>query len=140
MRFADRPAVPFLAFAAALLAAAITLALGSMAPDSDQLERIRFFAAAFLATGYGPAIALLGAIVGSIAAVMLRIRSVIYYVIAGGLTGLAAALSVDLSEALENTTDIPPIGFPLALAAVAGIVGGLAFWAIAGRRFGGQAD
>ena len=44
--------------------------------------------------------------------------------------------SVDLSTALENTTDITPVGHGLEIVAAAGIVGGLVYWLIAGRNAG----
>jgi hypothetical protein len=124
-----------LAFLLAGLAASIVLAAGIIASDidADRLERVRFFASAFLATVYGPAVALLGTIVVAVLAAALRIRHVLYYAIGGAVIGLASSYSVDLSEALENTTDIVPIGYPLTLAATAGLVGGLVYWAIFGR-------
>jgi hypothetical protein len=129
-----------LAFLLAGLAAGIVLAVGVIASDldADRLERVRFFASAFLATVSGPAIALLGIVAAAVLAAALRIRNVLYYVMAGAAIGLASSYSVDLSEALENTTDIVPIGNPLTLAATAGLVGGLVYWAILGRLTAGR--
>jgi len=126
-----------LAFLLAGLAASIVLAAGVIASDidADRLERVRFFASAFLATVYGPAVALLGTVVAAVAAAALRIRNLLYYVIGGAVIGLASSYSVNLSEALENTTDIVPIAYPFTLAATAGLVGGLVYWAIIGRFF-----
>jgi hypothetical protein len=122
---------------AALLAAGVALALGVVASDADAdtMERIRFFAGAFFATGYGPAIALLLTLAAIALAATVRIRSVLYYVVAGALIGLASSYSVDLSDALENTTDITPVNYPLVLGAVAGAIGGLVYWAMTRRLF-----
>ena len=54
---------------------------------------------------------------------------------AGALIGLASSYSVDLSDALENTTDITPVNYPLVLGAVAGAIGGLVYWAMTRRLF-----
>jgi hypothetical protein len=126
----------------ALLAVGVTLALGVAASDTegDAMERIRFFAGAFFATGYGPAIALLLTLAAIALAAAVRIRSVLYYVVVGALTGLASSYSVDLSDALENTTDITPVNYPLLLGAVAGAIGGLVYWAMTGRLIAKRLD
>jgi hypothetical protein len=125
------------AFFIALLGAAVALALGVIASDTDAdpVERVRFFAAEFFASGLGPAVALLLALAAIALGAAGRIRTILYYVVAGALVGLASSYSVDLSDALENTTDVPPVSFPLTLGAVAGLIGGLVFWAVAGRHF-----
>jgi hypothetical protein len=141
MTFITRLFVIFLSFLVACMAAGMTLAIGVVAPDfsgidSDPGERVRFFGAAFFATDYGPVIALLPALAAIVLAEAVRIRSVVYYVVAGVLLGLASFYSVDLSDVLENTTDITPVGHGLALAVAAGTVGGLVYWLIAGRKAG----
>jgi|SoiMethySBSTD1v2_1073268.scaffolds.fasta_scaffold464135_2 hypothetical protein len=136
MSSTNRIALVIIAFLIAGLAADITLAIGVMASDmdADRMERIRFFAAAFLNDGYGPAVALAGAVTGIVVGEVFNIRSVLYYAAAAALIGFVASYSVDLSDALENTTDIAPVAFPLTTAAVAGLVGGLVYWLIAGRH------
>ena len=138
MAFLTRSFVIVIAFLIAGLAADITLAVGIIASDidADRLERVRFFASAFLATGYGPAIGFGLPVLAIVVAEAVRIRSVFYYAIGGAVIGLVTSYSVDLSEALENTTDITPLDYPLVLGAAAGIVGGLMYWAIAGRYAG----
>lgn len=124
------------ASAAALLAAGIVLAFGTAMSESDLtlIERIEFFGAAYFATGYGPAIALVLSVTAVVLAEARNIRSVLYYVIAGALIGFVSSWSVDLSPALENTTDIAPITLAKTIATFAGMVGGLVYWAIASRR------
>src|SRR5258705_12790688 len=141
MRFITRLFVIFFAFWIAIMAAALALALGVVAPDfrgldSDPFERVVFFGFAFFAASYAGAAALLPAFCAIVLAEAARIRSVLYYAIGGALIGLAAFYSVALSETLENTTDIAPVGHTLELAAAAGIVGVLVYWLIAGRRAG----
>ncbi len=141
MRFIGRLFVIFLGFVIACVAAAMALAIGVVTPDfmgidSDPLERVRFFGAAFFATGYGPAVALVLALGAIVLAEAKGIRSVLYYIIGGALIGFMSSWSVDLSAALENTTDIAPVSFAKTIATVAGIVGGIVYWAIAGRRAG----
>ena len=128
-----------IAFLLAGLAADIVLALGVIAPDffgfdTDRMERIRFFGVEFLKTGHGPALAFLLPIGAIVVGEAMRIRSVIYYAAAGALIGFITSWSVDLSEALENTTDIAPITFAKTIATVAGLIGGLVYWYIAERR------
>jgi hypothetical protein len=146
MAFITRLVVIFLGFLIAIMAAGIVLAIGVVAPDfsgidSDPIERVMFFASAFLADSYGGATALLPALAAIVLAEIAHMRNVLYYGFVGALIALAAFYSVDLSDALENTTDIAPVGHGLMLAAIAGIVGGLVYWLIAGRNSGrsGQA-
>ena len=141
MPFIARLIVIFFAFWLAILAAGLALALGVVAPDfsgidSDPIERVFFFGFAFFAASYAGAAALLPAFCGIVLAEAVRIRSVLYYAGVGALIGLGAFYSVDLSAALENTTDIAPVSHTLELAAASGIVGGLVYWLLAGRRAG----
>jgi hypothetical protein len=141
MHLISRLFVILVAFLVACMAAGLVLAIGVAAPDfsgidSDPVERVSFFGFAFLGTGYGVVAALLPALIAILLAEMAGIRSVLYYALAGALLGLASFYSVDLSAALENTTDIAPVAYGLPLAAAAGLVGGLVYWLIAGRKVG----
>jgi hypothetical protein len=126
---------------AAILVAGITLAIGIVAPDwasadSDPFERVMFFVVSFFATSYVGAVAILPAAVVIAIAEVLRMRSFIYYGIGGALVALASYYGSDISIQLENTTDVTPVTNALQLAAAAGILGGLAYWLIAGRNAG----
>jgi hypothetical protein len=141
MAFITRLVVIFLGFLIAIMAAGLVLAIGVVAPDfngidSDPIERVLFFGFAFLAASYAGATALLPTLAAIVLAEVAHMRSVLYYGFVGALIGLAAFYSVDLSAALEETTDITPVGHGLELAAAAGIVGGLVYWLIAGRTAG----
>jgi len=141
MRLITRLIVIFFAFWIAIMAAGLALALGVVAPDfsgidSDPIDRVMFFGFAFFASSYAGAAALLPSFVAIVLAEAARIRSILYYGVGGALIGIAAFYSVDLSDVLENTTDIAPVGHGLELSAAAGIVGGLVYWLIAGRKAG----
>lgn len=127
-----------LAFLTALAVVAILVAASTVMSESDLSmgERIQFFGAAFLNTGTGPAIALVLSLAGIVVAEMKGIRSVLYYILGGLVVGFVTAWSVDLSPALENTTDIAPITLAKTMATVAAGVGGLVYWFIAGRSAG----
>ena len=125
----------------ASLAAGIALAIGIIAPDwatmdSDPVERVTFFVFAFFATSFVGAVAMFPALLLIAVAEAMRIRSFLYYGIAGAVVGLASYLGSDISSRLENTTDVTPVGHTLQLAAAAGIIGGLVYWVIAGRKAG----
>jgi hypothetical protein len=141
MSLLGRIVVIFFAFIVATMAAGIVLAIGIISPDwvgadSDPFERVSFFIFAFFATSFVGAAATLPALVLIVFAEAARMRSLLYYGVAGAVVGLAAYFGSDVSARLENTTDVVPVGHALQLAAAAGIIGGLVYWLIAGRRAG----
>jgi len=95
-----------------------------------------FFFAAFFATALVVIFAFLPAALVVAISEVLRMRSFIYYGVGGALVALASYYGSDISVQLENTTDVPPVANALQLAAAAGILGGLAYWLIAGRNAG----
>lgn len=119
------------------------VALGTLMSESDfsLSERIEFFGGAFIATGTGPVVALVLSLAGIAFGEIKGIRSLAYYIVGGLIVGLATAWSVDLRPVLENTTDIAPITLAKTMATIAGGIGGLVYWFIAGRHAGrgGQA-
>ena len=121
------------AFAGAVLAVAIIA--GDM--DSDRVERVSFFVRSFFATGFYGAVVIAPTIVLIGLGEALRLSGFFYYGAAGLLVGLASYFGCNISGALENTTDVPPVGFALPIAAAAGIIGGVVYWLIAGRKAGG---
>jgi hypothetical protein len=145
MSLFGRIIVIFIALMIAIVAAGIALAIGIISPDwsgmdSDPVERVNFFIISFFATSFAGAVAMLPALVVVVIAEAARMRSFIYYGVGGALVGLASYYGSDVSERLENTTDVVPVGHSLQLAAAAGIVGGLAYWLIAGRNAGRWRD
>jgi len=125
----------------AIMVAGITLAIGIVLPewatmDSDPIERVIFFFAAFFATSYVGAVAIFPAALVIVILEAVGMRSFLYYGIGGALVALASYYGSDISVQLENTTDVTPVANTLQLAAAAGILGGLAYWLIAGRNAG----
>ena len=141
MSLLGRIIVIFFALIVAIMVAGIALAIGIIAPDwagidSDPVERVGFFIVSFFATSFVGAVAILPALIVIVIAETARMRSFIYYGVGGALVGLASYFGTDISVRLENTTDVAPVGNALQLAAAAGIIGGLAYWLIAGRNAG----
>jgi hypothetical protein len=141
MSLIGRIIVIFFAFMVAAMAAGIVLAIGIVGPDwagadADPFERVTFFFVSFVATSFAGAAATLPALVLIVFSEIARMRSFIYYGVAGAVVGLAAYFGSDVSSRLDNTTDMVPVGHALQLAAAAGIIGGLVYWLIAGRRAG----
>jgi hypothetical protein len=141
MSLIARIVVIIFALIVACMAAGLALAIGIVAPDwpamdSDPVERVQFFVLSFFATSFVGAVAMAPAALLIVLAEALRIRNFIYYGVAGALVGLASYFGSNISVRLENTTDVTPVGHALQLAAAAGIIGGIAYWLIAGRRAG----
>lgn len=141
MSLLGRIIVIFFALIVATMVAGIALAVGIISPDwagvdSDPVERVSFFVVAFFATSFVGAAATFPALVLIVFAEAARMRSLLYYGVAGAVVGLAAYFGSDVSSRLENTTDVVPVGHALQLAAAAGIIGGLVYWLIAGRKAG----
>jgi phosphotransferase system glucose/maltose/N-acetylglucosamine-specific IIC component len=141
MSLLGRIIVIFIALMVAIMIAGITLAIGIVSPDwsgvdSDPFERVNFFIVSFFATSFAGAVAILPALVVIVVAEAARMRSFLYYGLGGALVGLASYYGSDVSERLDNTTDVVPVGHSLQLAAAAGIIGGIAYWLIAGRNAG----
>ena len=141
MSLFGRIIVIIFALVVASMAAGVALAIGIVAPDwanmdSDPAERVSFFVVSFFATSFVGAVAMAPAFVLIVLAEAARIRSFIYYGLAGALVGLASYFGSNISLRLENTTDMPPVEHALQLVAAAGIIGGVVYWLIAGRKAG----
>ncbi len=134
----SRIIVIIVALIVASVVACAALAFGIIAADMDSnpIERVSFFAGSFFATSYFGAVTIVPAFVLIVLGETLRMRSVIYYGAAGALVGLASYFGSNISLMLENTTDVPPVEHALPLAVAAGIIGGVVYWLIAGRKAG----
>jgi hypothetical protein len=129
------------ALVVAVMAAGVTIATGMFVPDwgmmeTDPMDRAIFFVVAFFATSFAGMTAFVPALLAVIVAEALNLRSFLYYGTAGGVIGLLGYFGSNISTRLEDTTDITPVGHSLELVAAAGIVGGLAYWLLAGRNAG----
>jgi hypothetical protein len=141
MSLVARCFVIFFSLILAIIAAGLALAIGVMVPDfvtvtTDPVEHFTFFATSFFATGFVGYVAFVPALVLIAIAETFDIRSIFYYAIAGAAIGLFAYYGSNISVALENTTDLPPVSFGLQLVAAAGIIGGFVYWLFAGRNAG----
>jgi hypothetical protein len=141
MSLVARLFVIFFSLILAIVAAGFALAIGVMVPDvvtvtTDPVEHFTFFAVQFFATGFVGFVAFVPALVLIAIAETFDIRSIFYYTLAGAAIGLFAYYGSNISVALENTTDLPPVSFGLQLVAAAGIIGGFVYWLFAGRNAG----
>ena len=124
-----------------MMVAGIVLAVGILVPDkswldADPVERMMFFIVSFFATSFIGASAFVPALLLIVVAEVMRLRNLLYYAAAGAVVGLTSYFGSNVELRLENTTDVTPVFHPLQLAAAAGIVGGLAYWLLAGRNAG----
>lgn len=87
------------------------------------------FAAIFFTAAVGPALTALPGLLGVIIGEVMRIRSSIYYMLAGGA---ALAVIPVLARSAENAS-LPFSGY-MTLFAASGFIGGFAYWALAGAR------
>jgi len=131
--------VIFFSLLVAMMVAGIVLAIGVLVPDrswldADPVERMMFFTESFFATSFIGASAFVPSLLLIIVAEIMALRSLLYYAAAGAVVGLTSFFGSNVEMRLENTTDVAPVFHPLQLAAAAGIVGGLAYWLLAGRN------
>ena len=87
------------------------------------------FAAFFFTAAVGPALTGLPGFLAVIIGEVMRIRSALYYTLAGGA---ALAVIPILARAAENAS--APVSGYMSLFAAAGFAGGFAYWALAGAR------
>jgi len=90
-----------------------------------------FFGAVFFATAVTPALTALPAVIAVVAGEVLRLRSWVYYVLAGGLSLAAIPL---LAAAPEAGVPAVPAGEYMTIFASAGFAGGFTYWLLAGAR------
>lgn len=128
-------------FIAALAALAVLFGLGAVwvgdelraaAPD-DPLVRdgAPIFGMVMFAGTVAPALTALPALIAVVAGEVLRVRSWMFYVVAGGLS--AAAIPV---LAAPDTAELPAIlaSHAMTIFATAGFAGGFVYWLLAGAR------
>lgn len=144
LRYVWRALVVVVAFGvAATVALAVLFALGSMwvgdelraaASPGDPLFAhggATAFGIVLFATTVTPALTALPGLIAVVVGEVLRVRSWIYYVLAGGASLVAVPI---LAGAAENgATDIPA-GEYMSIFAAAGFAGGFIYWLLAGAR------
>ncbi len=87
------------------------------------------FAAIFFTSAVGPSLTALPAVVAVIFGEVMRIRSAIYYTLAGGA---AVAVIPILARSADAASE--PASSYFTIFAAAGFIGGFVYWALAGAR------
>jgi len=144
LRYVWRALVIVVAFGvAATVALVVLFALGSMwvgdelraaAPPNDPIfahEGATVFGIVLFAATVTPALTALPALLAVVVGEVLRLRSWIYYVLAGGASLAAVPL---LAGASENGAPAIPAGEYMTIFAAAGFAGGFIYWLLAGAR------
>jgi hypothetical protein len=127
----------------ALFAAGVALSLGIFGPQwhvlsGDVGERVAFWGVAMFASGVTATIAFVPLLIAVVLAESFSVRSLLAYVAAGAAIMLLAYFAAGLGQTVDEPIDNPPpfISRETELTAVAGMVFGLVYWAIAGRSAG----
>src|SRR3989304_792128 len=125
------------------LAAGIAIAMGVLGPQwhgfsGDIGERVGFWMLAFAATSFTGAVGLLPLAIMIAIAESFKIRSLLVHAAAGAAMLVIGYYGSGLSRPYEEPTPRPPprVAREGKLAGAAGVVFGLVYWAIAGRRAG----
>jgi hypothetical protein len=134
----------FVGFVLAVIAGAITLffigsrwaaqEVASQMPEhADEASRFMSEALGMFAFIFtiAPVLTLAPAVVAIVVGELARIRSALYYVLAGGAAAGVMPLIASRQEAAESATYNAPY---FAIMATAGFAAGLIYWLIAGRR------
>jgi hypothetical protein len=127
----------------AMFAAGVALALGILGPQwhvlsGDIGERVAFWSVAMFASGVTATIAFVPLLLTIVLAEGFSIRSLLVYVAVGAAVLLLAYYGAGLGQTIGEPIDNPPplVGRETELTAVAGMVFGFVYWAIAGRAAG----
>ena len=142
MRFIGRVFVVFFAFLIACLAAGLTFALGLFGTEwqlmqSDPVARGTFWIATAIGTSFTGAKAFLPLLLVVILAEAFKFRSIIFYALAGVGIALVAWYGLGFVNPYEESIDQPgPISHGLQQVIAAGVVFGLTYWVLAGRKAG----
>ena len=143
MKLIGRIFVIFFAFLFASIAAGITIAFGLLGSEWQFLQsdpvaaRGGFWIASFFGTSFAGAAAFLPLLLLAILAEAFRLRSFLFYALAGVAIALLAYYGTGLGNPYEESIDhAGPINRGLELVIAVGAVFGLAYWLVAGRKAG----
>ena len=127
----------------ASMAAGMAIAMGVLGPQwhgfSGEIgERVGFWMLAFAATSFTGAVGLLPLAIMIAIAESFKIRSLLVHAAAGAAMLVIGYYGSGLSKPYEESIDRPPppVAREVEIAAAAGMVFGLVYWVIAGRRAG----
>jgi hypothetical protein len=112
--------------------------LGPLSASADTGERLVFWGAAFIASGLTATILFLPALIAVVLAEAFAVRSFVFNVAGSILLALIAYQAAGFGHTYEESIDHPPPLLPhdLHVAVAAGIVFGVVYWLIAGRKAG----
>lgn len=144
MSLLARLIVIFFAVIAASIVAGMAMAVGVLGPhwpafSGDIGERVGFWMIAFFGAGVTGAVSFLPLVILIVLGESFKVRSLIAHVLLGAALLLAGAYGSGLMPpSYEESIDHPPPLIPreAQIAAAAGAVFGLIYWAIAGRNAG----
>lgn len=141
MALIGRIFVIFFAFLIASMAAGMTITLGLLGADwpvlqGDPVARGWFWGVAFVGSGSAAAVSFLPLLLLIVVAESFRLRSVLFYALAGVGIMLLAYYGTGLGNPYEESIDHAGPTRELELVVAAGAVFGLVYWLIAGRRAG----
>ena len=127
----------------ASLAAGVAIAMGLLGPEwhgftGDFGERTGFWLLVFFASSFTGAVGLLPLVILIAIAESFKIRSLLVHALAGAAMLVLGYYGSGLSNRYEESIDHPPpaISRESEIAAAAGVLFGLVYWEIAGRKAG----
>jgi hypothetical protein len=125
----------------ATMAAGIVWSIGLLGPlsaSADTGERVIFWGAAFVASGITATMLFLPALIAVVLAEAFTVRSFLLNIAGSVVLALLAYQAAGLGHTYEESIDRPPPLIPhdLHVAIAAGIVFGVVYWLIAGRKAG----
>ena len=132
----------FALFLAALAAAiAVTFAVATFAlrvPTGDPVDQIFVWGLGLFASGIAAFGAFLPTVIAIGVAEVFSIRSALIYALGGAVVMLIGYYSAGLASSYAESIDVAPpmISREVEIIAAMGVVFGLTYWAIAGRRAG----
>ena len=143
MAFIGRIIVIIFAVMVASLTAGMAIAMGLLGPEwhgftGDVGERTGFWLVTAFGASFTGAVGLLPLLILIAIAETFKIRSLLVHAAAGAAMMVLALYGSGLSNSYEESIDRPPppISRGAEIAAAAGAVFGLTYWAIAGRKAG----
>jgi hypothetical protein len=146
MAFIGRIFVIFFAFLAACMAAGMTIALGLLAGQwqllqTDPVAQGAFWITSALGTSVAGAAGFMPLLLVVVLTEAFRLRSAILYALAGVAIALFAYYGWGFGNPYEESIDqAGPIARGIELVIAAGVVFGLVYWLIAGRKAGAWRD
>jgi hypothetical protein len=138
MHLVGRIFVIFVAFLIACMTAGITIAFSEwQLMPADPVARGAFWMTSFIGTGLTGFAGFMPLLLVVILAEAFRLRSAIFYALAGVAIALTAYYGWGFANPYEESIDqAGPIARGIELVVAAGVVFGLTYWLIAGRRAG----